>query len=374
MSKIMNMPKIGVNMTEAVILEWKVKEGDMVSEGDHILDAETDKAVQEIYATDSGVIKEILVSQGEKAICQEPLILFETGEAAPVVIEKKLPEDIGNERIRISPLAKKIAKEKKIDIYDLSPGRPGDRITKADVYRYLENNKAYVRAEQTGKYAELSGIRAVTAKRMSESSSTKPSASLMLRADAGELVRWRKKLKEQGQTVSYNDMIVLVCAKALKEHPIMNSRFINDRIEMLDDINIGVAVDTEKGLMVPVIHNADKKGLIDISRVLKEKAQRAQSGKAASDDITGGTFTITNLGMYEIEQFTPIINPPECAILAVGAISKEAAVSKETGQLVIMDMMSLTLVFDHRIVDGAPAAKFLQRIKHLIEWPLGLNS
>jgi pyruvate dehydrogenase E2 component (dihydrolipoamide acetyltransferase) len=370
MPEMMNMPKIGVNMTEAVILEWKVKEGDVIKEGDHILDAETDKAVQEIFATDSGVIEKILVGQGEKAICQEPLILFETGEAAPVTIEKQ--------RIRISPLAKKIAKDNGIDISDIRPAKSGDRIIKADVLRYIEENKVVEAVsdtvKQTGRYIELSGTRAVIAKRMSESNTTKPSAALTLRADADELVMWRNRLKEQGHAVSYNDILVLICAKALKEHPMMNSRFVDDRIEMVDDINIGVAVDTEKGLMVPVIHSADKKGLLDISRGSKEKALRAQAGKAAADDITGGTFTITNLGMYEIEQFTPVINPPECAILAAGAITKEPVVSKDTGRFVAKERIQLTLVFDHRIVDGAPAAKFLQRIKHLIEWPLGLNS
>ena len=209
---------------------------------------------------------------------------------------------------------------------------------------------------------------------MSESNLTTPSASLTLKADAGELVKWRSRLKAQGQSVSYNDILVLICAKALGNHPVMNSSTTGDRIRLIDEINIGVAVDTKKGLMVPVIHNADKKGLLDISREFVEKAQRAQEGKATADDISNGTFTITNLGMYEIEQFTPIINPPECAILAVGAIMKEVVVNKETSELEIKDRIGLTLVFDHRIVDGAPAARFLQNIKHLIEWPLGLNS
>jgi pyruvate dehydrogenase E2 component (dihydrolipoamide acetyltransferase) len=164
---------------------------------------------------------------------------------------------------------------------------------------------------------------------------------------------------------------VLVVAKALKEQPIINTKWATSEIEFNSDINIGVAVDTEKGLTVPVIRNADQKTLREISEDFRTKAEAAKIGRASAADLTGGTFTISNLGMYEIEHFTPIINPPECCILGVGAFVREPVVGKNDN-IEVRFRMQLTLVFDHKMVDGVPAAKFLQRVKHILEWPMEL--
>jgi pyruvate dehydrogenase E2 component (dihydrolipoamide acetyltransferase) len=220
----------------------------------------------------------------------------------------------------------------------------------------------------------LTGIRKVISERMNESSLTKPCAALTLHVDADKLMEWRNQLKKNNKTVSYNDLLVVVTAKALKEFPIINSKMADKEIQLLRDINIGVAMDTEKGLVVPVIRNADSKGLLEISEEFRMKAERARNGKSSFYDLSEGTFTITNLGMFEIEHFTPIINPPECCILAVGAIIREPVVATDSDKIEIRSRMQLTLVFDHRIVDGAPAARFLQRIKHLIECPMDLMS
>lgn len=406
MPKIMNMPKIGVNMTEALIIEWVVKEGDIISEGDHILDAETDKAAQEIFSSASGVLVKILAKEGDKVLCQSPIaIIAEPGEkvnddmtiktggkgeesskgplkqeepakAAENKAVELVRQDVQTDRVRISPLAKKMAKDNGIDYKQIRPSTPGARIVKADVIGFMTKMaaKSTVSANVPDDVASTipyTGIRKTIGDRMAESSSTKPCAALTLHADASGIIEWRNRLKKSGKTVSYNDILTVITAKALKEFPIMNSKLSGNEIQILRNINIGTAVDTEKGLLVPVVKNADKKGLLEISRESRDKLEKIRDGKASLEDLTGGTFTITNLGMYEIEQFVPVINPPECCILAVGAIVREPVVD-ECDNIVIKSRMQLTLAFDHRIVDGAPAARFLQRIKQLIEWPMEL--
>lgn len=412
MPKVMNMPKIGVNMTDAKIIAWVVKEGDTIKDGDHILDAETDKAVQEIYSNMSGIVAKLLVDIGEDVLCQTPIaVLTEPDEKldeaflkqfnskpqtnAEVEKPKELPEEkkpakampVGTSstqapaieavpgRVRISPLAKKLAKDMNISLKELTPSKPGARIVKADVLAYSASSSSTV-PSSSGKIRgtiPYTGIRKLIGERMTESKRNKPSVALTLHADVERLIEWRSKLKKAGKAVGYNDIIVLIAARALKEQPIINSRLSSDEIELLGNINIGVAVDTDKGLTVPVIKNADKKGLLEISEEFRTKVEAVKSGRGSVDDLTGGTFTVTNLGMYEVEHFTPVINPPECCILGLGAIVREP-VAGENDIIEIKSRMQLTLVFDHRIVDGAPAAKFLQRVKHLIEWPLELMS
>lgn len=406
MPTVMNMPKIGVNMTEAKITEWIVKEGDIIKEGDHILDAETDKAVQEIYSTMSGVIAKILTPVGMDVLCQSPIALMvEPGEKLDneflnkfvgynsdenkkedVEIVKKPTKEVPADnqtdaaetvsgRERISPLAKKLAKNLGISFAEIQPSKPGARIVKADVLAYASrrtSSDATV-AGSVKNTIPYTGIRKFIGDRMIESKQTKPSVALTLHANVERLIEWRNKLKKAGKTVSYTDILVMITAKALKEQPIINSRLAGSEIQLLQDIHVGVAVDTERGLVVPVIRNADTKGLLEINEDFRQKVESVKSGRAGFEDLTGGTFTITNLGMFEIENFVPIINPPECCILALGSIIREP-VAGENDIIEIKSRMQLTLVFDHRIVDGAPAAKFLQRVKHLVEWPMDLMS
>jgi pyruvate dehydrogenase E2 component (dihydrolipoamide acetyltransferase) len=409
MPTVMNMPKMGVNMTDATIVEWVVKEGDTIKEGDHILDAETDKAVQEIYATASGVLVKILEQAGSVVLCQSPIaVLMQPGEASetegerpaePAVAESGKEEepappepvrplqadepitevntDLG--RIRISPLAKKLAKDLGIAVEQLRPAKPQARIVKADVLAYTsakspQSTDAPVASQSSSSDSlPYTGIRKRIGDRMTESWQTKPAVALTLHANAARLVEWRDSLKKAGKAAGYNDMMVMIAAKALLEQPMLNSRLEGGQVQILHDVHVGVAVDTEKGLVVPVIRNADQKSLQEIASDLRSKVDAIKSGKAAAEDLTGGTFTITNLGMYEIEHFSPIINPPECCILALGAIVREPVVD-ENDAIVVQSRMQMTLVFDHRIVDGAPAAKFLQRVKHLVECPMELLS
>lgn len=404
MPRVMNMPKIGVNMTDAKIVAWVVKEGDSVKEGDHLLDAETDKAVQEIYATVSGIFAKALVKVGDDVLCQTPIAVFnepdERFDAAftngnedfvdqqnTIPIEEIKPVATNQiqqtytsittamNRIKISPLAKKLAKEMGVPIAKLQPGRVGGRIVKADVLAYCANAPATMAQDNIKMRTTIpyTGIRKIIGERMTESRNSKPAVGLALHVNVEKIIEWRNKLKSEGRLVSYNDILVLIVARALKEQPFINSRLVESEIELMSEINIGVAVDTQKGLAVPVIKNADRKTLLEISEDLRAMVEAAKTGKASVQDMTGGTFTISNLGMFEIEQFTPIINPPECAILGIGAFVKEPVAGMNDG-IEIRTRMQLTLAFDHRMVDGAPAAKFLQRVKHLIEWPLELIS
>ena len=397
-------------MTEALIMEWVVKEGEFVKEGDLILVAETDKTTQDIFATDSGIIDKILVQAGENAVCQQPIaILIEPGEESDKnfinidagttkteikkIVQSKPDErsfagetetDVSSdktERIKVSPLAKKTAKDYGIDYKQVSPSKPHGRIVQEDVLAFIENTKTSLKVSDTASLGNevtgiipLTGIRKIVADRMSESNLTKPSVSLTLHADAGQIIEWRNRLQKNGKMVSYNDLLVAIVAKALKEHPIINSKMTDKGIQLLKDINIGVAVDSDKGLVVPVIRNADGKDVLEINEEFKNKIERAKSGKSSMEDLTDGTFTITNLGMFEIEHFTPIINPPECCILGVGAIIRVPVVVENSDKIEIRSRVQLTLVFDHRIVDGAQAARFLQRIKHIVEWPMDLFS
>lgn len=400
MPRTMTLPKIGVNMTEAVIDEWFVKEGDTVSEGDAIFLAETDKATQDIYATDSGIVGKLLVSEGEKVEIHQPImelldedeahmdeekISVPVAQAAPAAEEVKVQAakaavkpavSADGTRVSISPLAKKLAKERGIDIADLKPGAPGKRIVKADVLAYTPPVKAQM-PERTAldipdddviEAIPMSGMRKLIASRMSESNIQKPSAALTLTVRADAIVALRVQCKARDITLSYNDILVHVCARALSEHRCINAVLDGDEIKLLRHINIGVAVDSPRGLVVPVIKDADRKSLREVAGEFSSKVLAIKENTIDVGDLGGGTFTITNLGMFEIEQFVPVINPPECCILAVGAMKRGFVPGENDAPLAVTNM-KLTLVFDHRIVDGAPAAKFLQSVKNYVECP-----
>jgi pyruvate dehydrogenase E2 component (dihydrolipoamide acetyltransferase) len=265
-----------------------------------------------------------------------------------------------------------------IDWKVLSPAKAGGRVVRADVLAFASTRatgpaSAAVASGTPARVIPYAGIRRIIGERLGESARTIPTVALTLHAEVGKLTAWREGLKENNFSVGYTEMMVMIVARALREHPIMNSKLVGDEIHLVGEINVGVAVDTDRGLMVPVIRDVGCKGLREISEEYRRKVQAAKSGRAGADDLTGGTFTLTNLGMFGIEGFVPIINLPECCILGLGAIRRESVV-REDDSVDIVSRMRMTLVFDHRIVDGAPAARFLQRIKHLVEWPMELLS
>ncbi|MGB9684820.1 MAG: dihydrolipoamide acetyltransferase family protein, partial [Candidatus Bathyarchaeales archaeon] len=237
---------------------------------------------------------------------------------------------------------------------------PEGRIVEEDVRRFIEESRGIM--PKVKEIIPLSGYRKTTAERVSASFRTVPHSTVMTSVDFSEAAKLREKLQ-----VSYTAIIVAAVARALTENSIINSTLEGDKIKVFEDVNVGVAVATEHGLVVPVIHNADKKSLKEIDAVLKDLTEKARDGRLKKEELSGGTFTVSNLGMFDVEFFTPIINPPEAAILGVGKIvEKPVAVGEK---LEIKPFTTLSLSYDHRIVDGAPAAKFLQKIKHYLESP-----
>jgi pyruvate dehydrogenase E2 component (dihydrolipoamide acetyltransferase) len=274
-----------------------------------------------------------------------------------------------------TPVAKRLASEAGVDWRQIPGSGPGGRVVKEDVLRSSQP----ATQPPSPKSIPLSGIRGVIARRMSESAFTAPHVTLFTEADATALVEARRQLKaellssgSQGEEIkiSYDSLLVAIVARALREHPRLNACLVEEEIHLYDDVHIALAVDTEHGLLVPVIRYADRLDLVSIQRTSDELIQRALAGKSLPDDLAGGTFTLTNLGMYEIDGFTPIINQPQAGILGVGRITPKAvAVGDEAA---VRHMMTLSLSFDHRIVDGGPAARFLQRVKGLAERPFAL--
>jgi pyruvate dehydrogenase E2 component (dihydrolipoamide acetyltransferase) len=301
-------------------------------------------------------------------------------QAAPVAVE------------RISPLARRLAAELGVDADALAARLPGGRIERADIEAEAERlqvERLKVSAPAApamplaptvpsappalgGTAIPITTVRRTIADRMATSAHTVAPVTLTTEADATELVRLRKQLKDDGtQPVpSYNDLLAKLCGQALLEHPMVNARFDGETIVQAATANIGVAVDTDRGLLVPVLRDVQTKTLRQVARESVELIEKARTGRITVQELQGGTFTITNLGMYEIDAFTPIINLPECAILGVGRIvPKQIVVDAEAERVAIRHMMFLSLTFDHRLVDGAPAARFLQRVKQYVEKP-----
>jgi pyruvate dehydrogenase E2 component (dihydrolipoamide acetyltransferase) len=363
-------------MKEGTVVQWFKKEGEPVKKGDLIVEVLSEKVTYDVEAPASGVLRKILAVEGEDVpvagtlgiIAEPDEPLPEIEEAAVALPKEKIEEVVPppekeiakkvRERVLASPAAKRLAREHCIDLTEVKGSGPEGRIVEADVRRHLEEEKAL--APRVREVVPLTGIRKTTAERVSLSARTAPHSTITMEVDLSNVVELREKLQ-----VSYTDILVKAVAKALEEHRILNSTLEREQIKIYEDVNIGVAVATEKGLVVPVIRNANKKSLTEIASTLKGLVEKARGGKLTKEDITGGTFTITNLGMYGVEVFIPIINPPEAAILGVGKITeKPVVVNKE---MKIKPTMYLSLSYDHRIVDGAPAAKFLQRVKQILE-------
>jgi pyruvate dehydrogenase E2 component (dihydrolipoamide acetyltransferase) len=282
-------------------------------------------------------------------------------------------------QVRATPLARRVAQELGVDLGRLAAGQPGRRIERAEVEQAARvQAPAVVPAAPSSTPAQpppISGVRRITATRMAESAHTAASVTLTTDADATELARLRGNIAADlaGTDLavpSYTDLLVRLVALALLEHPGLNASLENDRIVQHPAVHVGIAVDTERGLLVPVVRDAHTKSVQQIAAMAAQLIAQARAGKSAPDDLRGGTFTITNLGMYEIDAFTPIINLPECAILGVGRIVARPVVVDEQAEIVaVRKMMALSLSFDHRLVDGAPAAQFLKRVKHFVEHP-----
>jgi pyruvate dehydrogenase E2 component (dihydrolipoamide acetyltransferase) len=426
------MPALSPTMTEGKLAKWHVKVGDTVKSGQVVCEIETDKATMEVEAVDEGKVGQILVEEGTEGVAVNAVIavLLEEGEkevtksAAPAA-EKPAPKaeekpadkpaekpaapaaapapaakpaapaaSSGGTRIFASPLARRIAAEKGIDLAGLKGSGPNGRIVKADV----ENAKpgAAPAAAQAPKAAAKApappaggqpvfvapgdsrvphtSIRKVIARRMLESKQTVPHFYLTVDFEIDALLTARTAInavvEKKGTKVSVNDMVIKACAKALRDHPECNASWTEDEMIQYGAVDISVAVATDRGLITPIVRNADMKGLAQISIEMKDLASRAKSGKLKLEEFQGGGFTISNLGMFGIRDFGAIINTPQAMILAVGAGEERVVVRK--GEMVIRNIMSCTLAVDHRVVDGAMGAQFLQTLKAYIEQPAAM--
>ena len=405
---VVTMPRLSDTMEEGTVATWLKKVGDNVDEGDILAEIETDKATMEFESFQSGVLLYIGLKEGESAQVDDLLAIigpkgvevshlvdnFSMSNQESVVNETK-PEEVKIEeskptiehkpkeavkvepktdkRIFISPLAKKLAKEKNININTISGSGENGRIIKIDIENYQVGTPTSVVLDLTESFEEVnhSQMRKVIAKRLSESKFSAPHYYLNIELDMSETIAFRKQCNAIPDTkISFNDIIVKACAVALRNNPSVNSQWFDDRIRYNNFVNIGVAVGVEDGLIVPVIKNADKMTVADISRSVKEMAGMARDKKLTPEMMQGSTFTISNLGMFGIESFTSIINSPNSVILSVGSIVEKPVV--KDGSIVIGNTMKLTLACDHRVVDGLTGAKFLQALKPLIENPLSM--
>ncbi len=435
MAKVVVMPKLGLTMTEGTVSKWLKKVGDSVTQGEPLFEVETDKLTNTIEASASGVLRHLFVEEGVTVpVLDKVAVIAEAGEdisallsggapapadapaAAPAAPAAAAPAEKKAGRVVASPAAKKLAKEKGIDLtlvtgtgpngriteddvknWKPAPAAPAveeapktkasplaaavakdlgidlekigakDRVLAEDILRYLESTREKADEAPREEIVSMNGMRKAIARNMLNSHMTSPTVTANLSVDMSAMKAYREQLKAKEIKVSYTDLLVKFIAKALTEFPLLNCSVEDNKIIYKHYVNMGVAVALDNGLLVPNVTDADKKSLTEISAEIKELAKLAREGALPMEKLKGGTFTITNLGMYGIESFTPIINQPEVAILGVTTMEDRAVV--RGGEIVIRPMMTLSLTFDHRVVDGSVAAEFLQRVKALLENP-----
>lgn len=414
MAEIVRMPKLSDTMTEGTVASWNKKVGDKVKTGEVLAEIETDKATMDFESFQDGVLLYIGVQKGQTANVDSILaVLGKEGEdvasiiaaesatvAAPVVISKVAETNqapaqqhsiaqstvasvvvetthSGNGRLKASPLAKKIAEDMGIDIGSVAGSGDGGRIVKRDIENYSPSTSTSIAAAPvfvatgTENYTEenVSQMRKTIARRLAESKFTAPHFYLKMEIDMDNAIAARKSMNASGDVkISFNDMVVKATAMALRKHPKINSSWRGETVRFNQHVHIGVAVAVEDGLLVPVVRFANEKGLAQIGAEVKVFADKAKNKKLQPSDWEGNTFTISNLGMFGIEDFTAIINTPDSCILAVGGI-KETPVVKN-GAIVPGNVMKVTLSCDHRVVDGASGASFLQTLKSYLENPV----
>jgi pyruvate dehydrogenase E2 component (dihydrolipoamide acetyltransferase) len=420
---VIRMPLLSDTMTEGVIQKWNFKVGDKVKSDDSLADVETDKATMEVVGYEEGTLLYIGVKEGEAAKVNDIIAivgkegtditpLLQQGNAAPAAAQQPAQQEQApaaqaapaqhaeaassedDSRVKASPLARKIAKDKGINLNEVKGSAEGGRIIKKDVESFTPAAKAAAApAAEAGakegakagstitlapyvgeeKYTEkpVTQMRKVIAKRLAESLFTAPHFYVTVSIDMDAAIVARTKMNDVAPVkISFNDLVVKACAIALKQHPAINSSWLGDKIRYNEHVNIGIAVAVDEGLLVPVVRFADGKSLSRISAEVKDFAQKAKAKKLQPSDWEGSTFTISNLGMFGVDEFTAIINPPDSCILAVSGIQQIPVV--KNGAVVPGNVMKVTLSCDHRVVDGATGAAFLQTLKSLLEEPVRL--
>ncbi|TVR82896.1 MAG: pyruvate dehydrogenase complex dihydrolipoamide acetyltransferase [Saprospirales bacterium] len=414
MAEVLKMPRMSDTMEEGVIVAWHKKVGDKIEPGDILAEVETDKATMDLESYQEGTLLYIGVEKGAVPVDSVIAVIGEEGEdykealeaeessapeeaeaqtedASPADSDKGSVEPKKSEtpvedtsqqaahedgkRVKVSPLARNMANESGLDLNAIKGSGEGGRIVKRDIEKALEqgvsgSSLAAAASDVAFEEIPVSQMRKTIARRLAESKFTAPHFYLTIEIDMGTAIQARKRINEMiaPDKVSFNDLVIKACAAALKLHPAVNSSWMGDHIRRNRDVNIGVAVAVDEGLLVPVIKNTDQKNLTAINKEVAQFAEKARDKKLQPDEMQGNTFTISNLGMFGIEEFTAIINPPDACILAVGAITEKPVVVN--GELAVGNRMRVTLSCDHRVVDGATGAKFLADLKHMLEDPL----
>jgi pyruvate dehydrogenase E2 component (dihydrolipoamide acetyltransferase) len=402
------MPKLSDTMAEGVILKWLKKEGEKVKQGETLVEIESDKADMELEAFDSGLLRKIIVPEGGKAGIGSPIGIIaganeditgllndvpsvpqipaakEPGKEesptiplTPILSQQSslIPSDEGH--VKASPLAKRLATENKIELQSITGSGPLGRIIKRDIEPLIGGKKLFSAKPAAPiipgghRDQELSLIRKTIAKRMQESKQSVPHFYVTVEIDMEPAISFREQLNSvTNSKVSFTDMIVKAAASGLMRHPNINATYLGNTIRQFGEAHIAVAVALDDGLVTPVLRNCEQKSILQLNTELHDLAERARNRKLKPEEYQGATFTISNLGMFGVEEFAAIVNPPEGAILAVGSIIEKPVV--KNGQIVVGHTMKVTLSSDHRIIDGAVAARFLQDLKNLVEQPVGL--
>jgi pyruvate dehydrogenase E2 component (dihydrolipoamide acetyltransferase) len=405
------LPRLGQGMEAGTIVRWLKSEGEQVEKGEPLYELDTDKVTQEVEADASGVLLRISVAEGEVPVGQTIAVIGEEGEQVSAPAAPEPAAEVGEEakeegsraperdeerergkrastngseqvteikqparadgRVKASPLARRIARERGIDLTSLSGTGPEGRIVAEDVERAATAPAVVLVAERTGEVERvpLTSLRKTIARRMTEAWQA-PAFQISMSADMTRTVELRERLiarAKDGVRPSYNDILIKVCAAALMRHRDVNARFAGDAVELMPSADIGIAVAVPNGLIVPVVRACEVKSIEQIAAESRELVTRTREGKLRQEDLEGGSFTISNLGMYGVEQFVAVLNPPQAAILAVGAMEDRVVVPE--GELEVRPLMTMTLTCDHRSLDGATASEFLRTVKDFVEEP-----
>ena len=389
------MPRLDPGMQSGKILEWLKKEGDHVEKDVPIVRIEGEKTTFEVNSPGPGVVRKLLFEPGaDIQVGQTIALVGEPNEPLPIEAEAQVaPEPVVVQEAVVapvsrvpepsaSPVARKMAREAGIDISKIKGSGPGGRIVREDVQKAVEQMKAQpqavavstqeARSVPIAKTIKMAGKRKATAERLSYGFHTTVPVTITMEARMGAVLDHRKDLqKRSGEEISVTAYVVRAAAKALEDHQMINSSLEGDELRVYGDINVAVAINTPDGLVAPVVPQTNKKSVSEISRSIRDLTERAVQNKLTVSDLTGGTFTVTNLGGYGVELFAPVINPPQCAILGFGRTSERPVIIEK--QVRAASVTTLSLVFDHRIVDGVPAAQYLQRVRELLEDPKKLD-
>jgi pyruvate dehydrogenase E2 component (dihydrolipoamide acetyltransferase) len=399
MAEIVNMPKLSDTMEEGVVAKWHKKLGDSVEEGDLLCEIETDKATMEYESPAEGVLLKIVLDAGKKAAIGSPMCAIgEKGESVelespkkaapkteesekkkesalipppPVVVNEKAASKSDSERIKASPLAKKMAADKGVDLKNIAGSGPHGRIVAQDLEGATSSKqRAPITSSGKDQSINVSMMRQTIAKRLLAAKNQAPHFYLTRRIVMDQSLAWRARLNAKDSIrVSVNDIVMMAAAKALMQHPGVNASWQEETIVQYGSVHMAMAVALPTGLITPVIRNCDQLGVFAISEAAKDLGAKAKSNQLKPEDYQGGTFTVSNLGMMGIDHFTAIINPPQAAILAVGGVNKELTYSEEEDDFVAKSIMRITLSCDHRVVDGAVGAAFLQTLAEYLEDP-----